>query len=688
AEASKIVTKVLDLSLGEVSGDAWYKVYVRALELKAAIPTTIASFDHNVTRGEMAEMIYRIVNNVSVKTSLSYLGLKNRVLAEEGNLLKFTSCDDVKDYLDLVEESYYYYDLVDDGTFAESSSEATGSDDYSTTNVQVGGVDEADIVKNTGDYIFYVNKGVVEIIGATPVDEVGKINRIEFDDSGFTPEEIYVDSRRDRLMVIGKNYGDVFILDDQDEDVVAQIMPRPSSATVDFYLYDISNIKKIELMRRVSFEGYYSSSRKVGEMVYLVINKYGYSGYNELDEPIPYFGDTGKDATAALSRCEDIWYVPGSQSSQFTIVAGIDIEDDNSRIRREVILGGSDNVYASTENLYLVSENYGGDWGIWDSTDDSDFEQQTFIHKFSLADDIEYLGKGQVEGSVLNQFSMDEYDEHFRVATTVGNVWDGSSRSGVYVFDKDMRLVGSVEDIAPGEKIYSARFSGDKAYLVTFKKVDPFFVLDMSDHQEPKILGKLKIPGYSDYLHIYSDDYVIGFGKDTVEPTEDEKGGRNLDFAWYQGLKVAMFDVTDVENPIELHKLVIGDRGTDSELLSNHKALLFEKGRNLLAFPVLLAELEAEVKDDLTANGDEYGDYTFQGAYIYKITPEEGFELIGTPTHYEAEEVEKRSGLYWSGDRDIRRILRIGDYIYTLSQRRLEVNDLDDMELEYDVVEF
>jgi uncharacterized secreted protein with C-terminal beta-propeller domain len=144
---------------------------------------------------------------------------------------------------------------------------------------------------------------------------------------------------------------------------------------------------------------------------------------------------------------------------------------------------------------------------------------------------------------------------------------------------------------------------GDRGYMVTFKKVDPLFVIDLKDPRSPKILGALKIPGYSDYLHPYDENHIIGFGKDTEEVGNG---------AFYQGMKIAVFDVTDVTNPIEMFKENIGDRGTDSELLRNHKALLFSKDKNLLAFPVTVMEVKNKNKADKESIF-QYGEFAFQG---------------------------------------------------------------------------
>ena len=276
---------------------------------------------------------------------------------------------------------------------------------------------------------------------------------------------------------------------------------------------------------------------------------------------------------------------------------------------------------------------------------------------------------------------MDEYNNFFRIATTIGEVWNTETQStnNIYVLDDELTLISKIENIAPGEKIYSARFMGDKAYLVTFKKIDPFFTIDLSDPYNPIILGKLKIPGYSDYLQPYDEDHIIGIGKDTVDPTEEEAEGRNFDFAWYQGLKIALFDVSDFENPKEIAKIVIGDRGTDSPALYNHKALLFDREKELLVIPVNLYTISDEIKSQYNNyTGSQYGEFTFQGAYVYNLNLIDGFKEVGRVTHMDDEEFLK-TGFYPYGPASIERSIYIDNYLYTISESMVKINTLDNL---------
>jgi len=213
---------------------------------------------------------------------------------------------------------------------------------------------------------------------------------------------------------------------------------------------------------------------------------------------------------------------------------------------------------------------------------------------------------------------------------------------------------------------------GDKGYIVTFKKVDPLFVLDLSDPTNPNVLGKLKIPGYSDYLHPIDETHLIGLGKDSIE----SKSGN---FAWYQGIKMAIFDVSDVNNPIELHKTIIGDRGTESFALHNHKAFLFDKEKELLVIPVTLAEISDSDKqktDEEVGRWPNYGEYTFQGAMVFNVNLENGFSERGRITHVTDEEELKR-GYYYASQSMVKRAFYISNNLYSFSDATLKANNLN-----------
>lgn len=542
--------------------------------------------------------------------------------------------------------------------------------DYSQTNVQVEGVDEADIVKTDGEYIYTLSQERMIIAKAYPAQDAQVLSETDLD---ISPREIFI--HNDKVMIFGYNYSvPIFV----GGGVAIDIYPHYSSFTV-VQVWDTTDKANPELERTLEFEGNYVSSRKIGPDVYFVVNSYpryqilGESGnITNIDVMLPRFRDSSvSEEFVPACGCGEVQYFEPINPQNFITVASLSLEDPEGEVNKKVILGSGQNIYASQENLYIAEMNYPF-WRYW--AEEGVPQETTIVHKFSLdSGNVNYRGYGEAPGRILNQFSMDEYNGYFRIATTIGHVsrTGGGSTNNVYVFNNNMNITGKLEDLAPGERIYSVRFMGEKGYLVTFKKIDPLFVIDLSDPNNPRVLGKLKIPGYSDYLHPYDENHIIGIGKETVEA---EQG----DFAWYQGVKMAIFDVSDVENPIELHKVVIGDRGTDSEVLSDHKAFLFDRDRNLLVLPILLAEI---VGDKSTLPPNTYGDYVYQGAYVYDLTLENGFVLKGRVTHYDSDEPFLHSGYYFRDTGySITRSLYIDNVLYTISENMIKMNSLDNLE--------
>lgn len=558
---------------------------------------------------------------------------------------------------------------------------AGGSEDFSQTNIQVEGVDEADVVKTDGEFIYLVKGKGVRIVKAYPANQLEEVATIRDDESSFTAQEVYIEG--DYLVIIGRlyeRYGRY----------------QWSGEVTKVYIYNIANLNNIKEERSVEFEGGYFTSRRIDDQVYLVMQQYAhYYPYPVMrdskeaevkempteDGIVPYMTDSAVGKAEPITACGDVAFFPGYHQPNFLIVASIPLGQNIKSVKRKVYLGSTDEVYVSQDNMYVTMRTYPRlrtFAEIWPPTPRSVFES-TLIYKFNLDNGkIEYKGAGEVPGTVLNQFSMDEHKGNFRIATTRGDFWgEGESlaRNNLYVLNEKMDRVGEIENIAPGEKIYSVRFMGDRAYMVTFKNIDPLFVIGLEDPENPKILGKLKIPGYSDYLHPYDENHIIGFGKDAVPSKTDET------FAWYQGMKIALFDVSDVENPKQKFVEIIGDRGTDSELLHNHKALLFSKEKNLLAFPVTVAEISAGQKNDSKTEEEwQYGEQVFQGLYVYDFDLKNGFKLKGKITHISQED-QLKSG-YMIGDyRDyIKRGLYIDNFLYTVSENQVHAHGLTSLD--------
>jgi len=427
------------------------------------------------------------------------------------------------------------------------------------------------------------------------------------------------------------------------------------SPTIAIKVYDVSDRENPRLQRELSADGQYVSSRMIGDYTYVVINEPVYEEEGELNLPKIHSGGNETEIPATdIYYCDvyDYFYM-------YTTIMAINTQNDDQEPTYEtILLGASSNLYVSLNNIYLTFPVWGRDmWGF----------EKSSIHRIHIeGDEIEYVASGEVPGMVLNQFSMDEYDVHFRVATTT---YGETTRNHVYILDMDLNIVSSLEDLAPGETIYSARFMGERGYLVTFKQVDPLFVIDLSDPRYPEELGYLKVTGYSDYLHPYDENHLIGIGKETTEEGE---------FAWYQGVKISLFDVSDVNNPREIDKEIIGHRGTDSPVLWDHKAFLFDKSRNLMVIPVLVAEVdESEYPEGVPAWA--YGEPVWQGAYVFHVSPDTGIRFDGRITHIENLGDLEEGYYYYYYPFSIERSLYIGDVLYTISGAKIKMNNLENL---------
>ena len=516
---------------------------------------------------------------------------------------------------------------------------------YSGTNIQVAGVDEVDIVKTDGEYIYLASGNKTIIVRAYPADEAQIVSEIE---SAGTVIGIFVNG--DRLVVFEEEspyYALYDVRDSADKFYMPYIAPKTY-----IRVYDISDRANPTLQRELSTDGQYVSSRMIGEYAYVVITEPAYQQDDEVNLPKIYSDGNEREVPATdiyYSAVADYYYT-------YTTVMAINTQDDNEEpTSATILLGASSNLYVSTDNIYLTFPVWGT--GVGDS-------EKTSIHRIQISgNNITYVANGEVPGMVLNQYSMDEYDGYFRVATTT---WNEGNRNNVYVLNMSLNITGSVENLAPGERIYSARFMGGRCYLVTFKQVDPLFVIDLNDPYDPEVLGYLKVTGYSDYLHPYDETHIIGIGKETTDAGT---------FAWYQGVKISLFDVSDVRNPVEISKIEIGDRGSDSPVLYDPKAFLFDRSRNLLVMPI------SEAKVDVTKYSEEelawaYGETIYQGAYVFNVTLDQGIQLKGRITHVENPEDLEQGYYYYYYPFAVERSLYIGNVLYTISQAKIMMNDL------------
>lgn len=559
---------------------------------------------------------------------------------------------------------------------APAAPTANYKSDYSATNVQVQGVDEADIVKTDGSYIYTLKDKQLSIVKAVPADKMKLVSKTSFNNN-FNPRDIYIDAKH--LIVIGDSYKNNPQPVNNVKKMIYPGPPQYNPQTCKAIIYNIKDKTNITVSREIELEGNCLSTRKIGSSLYLVSNN-GIPYYRPGDPIIlPSYRDSAVSKEFKSISCDKINYFPDCVYRSYIIVASINTDNLDQKVDIKTYLGNGDNIYASTSNLYIALTSYPHMQPLLEDSANPQTrpEIKTEIYRFALQGaSSTYTGRGTVPGTILNQFSMDEHKGYFRIATTTGELWGQGqdvSKNHIYVLDAELKSAGKVENIAPGEKIYSTRFMGDRAYMVTFRNVDPFFVIDLKNPQKPAILGKLKIPGYSDYLHPYDENHIIGFGKDTVEM----KGWDGEPQAFYQGLKIAIFDVTNVSQPVEMSKVVIGDRGTDSEILNNHKALLFSKEKNLMAFPVTLMEKTPGAKDK--HNTPAYGSFSFQGAYIYNIDLKNGLKYKGRISHLNPADYQKAGDYWYDSDNNVKRILYIGNVLYTISPGKIKAQSIADL---------
>jgi uncharacterized secreted protein with C-terminal beta-propeller domain/putative cell wall-binding protein len=601
------------------------------------------------------------------------------------------------------------------GTGAAPKAESNAASDaarqdvaYSETNVQVQGVDEADIIKTDGEYIYQVisarsnGQPAVVVSQVYPDSELKIVNTIQYSVQEFIPRELYVDKKH--LVVIGEsNANQVVPMPTETDkklsaDSAVSVMPGYFYQPVTrIFVYDLSDKTNLVKERELKLDGNYLSSRKIDAHLYLVTNKYidYFRILHQNEAPVnPVFSDSNFTAGDTAIPFQDIRCFPGTVEPNYLLVAGLDLEAPTERMQVSAYLGSGNQIMASPDNLYVAVTHY--EWPKEEPVLDNNKASviypvgpNTLVYKFSLNNgNTAYQGKAEIPGTLLNQFSMDEHGGYLRLATTSGFDWSTrqATENNVYVLNPNMSISGKLEKLAPGEHIYAVRFMGQRGYMVTYQTTDPLFVLDLQDPAAPKVLGELKIPGYSNYLHPYDENHLLGIGKDSVETkVYNDYTGETDTMAYYLGMKLSLFDVSDINNPVELFKQNIGDRGTDSEVLYNHKALLFARDKSLLAFPVSVCE----VKEHSTKyiGFPPYGELTFQGAYVYNLDLTTGFTLKGKISHPGSAELQQPGKPYdnpyvnpayaWT---PIQRILYIGSNLYTVSERMIKVNDLADMQ--------
>lgn len=507
-------------------------------------------------------------------------------------------------------------------------------------------MNEADIVKTDGKNIYYVINDKISIIDVNVPSDMNEISKIDYKNKDIIPKEIYI--QNNKLIMLGNSK--TYLYDDgvamyETEDAIYTRGSLKNKAIM--IIYDLTNIEQPKEIRRIEIDGNYLSSRMIENNIYFVANKniniypIGRFPIQELKESDykPEYKDTAISNENKYIDFKNIHYFSNLETANYLTLIGLNI-NNTKETDIQTFLGAGDTVYSSCKNIYIAKSK-----SIYDIDTYENINNITKILKFELNNGkIKFIAEKDVNGIINNQFSMGESEDgYFRIATTVGKTWnvDENTSNNLYILDNNLNEIGKLEDIAKGEKIYSVRYVKDKAYIVTFKQVDPLFVIDLSDNNNPKILGELKIPGYSTYLHPYDEKHLIGFGYDT------KQDGTNI---ITNGLKMAMFEISDLSNPKEIFKINIGDKYTSSNLTYDYKALLFLKEKNIIGFPVCNY---SSGKNSSTAK-------------IYEINLEKGFMLKGEVIHNNSDY-----------QKTINRIIYIKNNYYTLSNKLIKATDMN-----------
>jgi hypothetical protein len=573
-------------------------------------------------------------------------------------------------------------DVAMDGAARGSEEQAAptaGQDlDYSGTNVQVLGVDEPDMVKTDGRRIVVLSEGmliVADVTGTQP--EV--IGRLRIDE--LSVQSLFLSG--DTVLMFGSAWMPVVPLIEGD----ARIAPVPESPTVQLIEVDISD--EPEIVRTVSIDGRFISARMVGDIVRLVLTS-GPVGFEwsyptgsglqaerravaenrEIIEGsgaqnwIPYYVVTDADgevtSEGSLFDCDRAAHPEEFSGLDMLSVVTIDVGEGLDVVDATGVLATGDTVYASTDSLYVATQN----WQVWQwartgAEDDRPDEVMTEIHKFDISrsDVTDYAATGRVPGYLLNQFAMDEHDGLLRVASTTSPNWWSSgfeSESRVSVLSEEggeLVEIGMVDGLGESEQVYSVRFMEDVAYVVTFRQTDPLYTIDLSNPERPEVVGELKILGYSAYLHPLGDGLLMGIGQDASDTGQ------------VKGTQVSIFDVSDPSDPRRVDQFTLSE-GSSSQVEYDHHAFLYWEPTGLAMVPVQQWWF------------DDKSESVFFGAVGLTVDEEGDLEEIRRLVHPGGDD---KGGDYRA---QILRSVVIGDSVYTVSAKGIMMSELGSLQEE------
>ncbi|MEE1281180.1 MAG: beta-propeller domain-containing protein [Acutalibacteraceae bacterium] len=596
--------------------------------------STISQKPIDYTKNQSYSDIYKVVNSVKEANEESFVD-------------KIWGYTITEDMVNSVAEDAVTFGLAENSSVTNSKN--SSSSDYSETNVQVKGVDEADVVKTDGKYIYSVCDEDIFITQANNGNPLN-ISTIECDDN---ISNIYI--YENKLVAFSSVYvDDLDTLTNCKEEIYQYGTNKPITNT---YIYDLSDINNPMRICKFTQSGRYLSSRKIDNVLYFTTNYiiYDYEAINE-DAPETYCPMYGTDNNMKCIDSKSIIVNKNVNNINYVTVASIDLNNPQQIADICSVLGSGSEVYSSKDNLYVASYCYS-----------KNNRGTTQIMRFSLNNgEIEPNGSLRVDGKLLNQFSMDEYNGYFRVVTEKSDqdilsdvyyfITDTSANreTALYVFDSELNLTGKTKDVAKNERVKSVRFDGDIAYFVTFRQTDPLFTVDLSDPSSPKILSELKIPGFSEYLHVFDENLLLGFGREA-----DSFTGTS------EGLKLTMFDTSDKTDVKEIATRVFTDNRASSPAERDHKAIFVDEERGIIGIPYSSST-----------------DYNYEINYaIFQYDKERNdFVLCQDFNLYEGERYDYRAS------KKYKRGLYIDDYFYIVTDDKIYTLDYSNFELKGELI--
>ncbi len=583
-----------------------------------------------------------IAATVLVSATIIYafsIGSDDHHAYDDGVLISFSSKQELEDFLKSSESiangsAYYTGDTRLPITADESYGDAGSS--YSETNVQVAGVDEADMVKTDGEYIYVASYCSISIVKAYPSDEMANASTIDliemsgysWDNFGVHVSGLYLFDHK--LVVVWDLYYQSYLdyNDDYADQLYATIMNQFAMVTV----VDVSDVYNPVMEFSYGISGYGLTSRMVDGNLYLVSQMHAW-----IMDDTPYLPRLWTNGVSEEFAIDDILFDPGTpDASSYINLLSVDVVNGEHEYMA-IMAGYASTVYMSMDALYLTIPKWTGSIFAVDSLIDpvDEWTARTSIYRIFIDDlTMAVVAGGEVTGWLLNQFSMDEYDGYLRVATTTSWI---NPENAIYVLDSDLDVVGSLEHIAPTERIYSARYIGETLYLVTFLQIDPLFIIDLSEPAAPAIVGELKVPGFSSYLHPVDADHVLGIGS--------ENGS----------VKVTMFNVSNPATPVEQSTYLV-EASSWTNAMYDHKAVLFDLERELLVLPMCVYIY------------DMLGSSSWTGAYVFTISLTDGISLKGKISNDDVYSYD------W-----VVRSLYIEDSLYTISYHSIKASSLNDL---------